>query len=287
MKLTLGKVGESNGWCLKRRVKIEANPPIGPVMYPVIDWARISHIAHSAVDGNGLRSAHQKWCEGVQAELAARFFLDPADADGRGQPGETKWETIRGPKCKEWARVPNKLGEWRSITADVRGWASVVARFTREPTAARGLQAKQLAHKVRKKMAIKGECPEGWSDAVAPILNNWAISVAQLNIVGAIVAKLSSSVEREYANLRKEGWLTWVRQASCGHARAAYKFLKTTPVVIFDPDDGKRATQIQALADQRTAKSVQAILECWELPRGPQLPRGPTIMGATIVQTNC
>ena len=90
-------------------------------MYPSINWASISHTATSAVDGNGLRSARRKWCEGIQAELAARLFLDPADAEGRGQAGETKWETIRGPKCKEWARVPHNLAEWRSVTADVRG----------------------------------------------------------------------------------------------------------------------------------------------------------------------
>ena len=80
-------------------------------MYPSISWASISHTATSAVDVNGLRSAHHKWCEGIQAELAARFFLDPADAEGGGQAGETTWETTRGPNCKEWARVPHKIAE--------------------------------------------------------------------------------------------------------------------------------------------------------------------------------
>ena len=88
-------------------------------MYPDIDWTRISHSASSAADGDSLRRAHQKWCEGVQADQAARFFLDPADADGRGRLGETKWETIHVPKCKEWARTPQTLSVWRTITADI------------------------------------------------------------------------------------------------------------------------------------------------------------------------
>ena len=100
VKLTTGKVGEGKGWTLKKPHKIDANPPIGPVIYPEVDWGKIAHKACSASGAHGLKRAHRDWCEGIQAELSARFFLEPADTDGRGRAGETKWETIKIPKMQ-------------------------------------------------------------------------------------------------------------------------------------------------------------------------------------------
>ena len=52
--------------------------------------------------------------------------------------------------------------------------------------------------------AIKGEPPEGWTEAAAIVSEGAAVNVAAISAAGTIAARKSAAVEKEYTEARKK-----------------------------------------------------------------------------------